>query len=100
MKCPNCQKQFKFKEVPLNERYLKASVTIFPCIHCRILLEPGRTYKLSMNGGILLATIGICCMVFTPKMLYIGIPISVVGVILSVYGHFNLSPIIYKDIEN
>ena len=46
MECPNCKENYKFYEVPLQNRNMKFLVTEFLCPYCGIWLKPDRQFSI------------------------------------------------------
>lgn len=73
MKCPECSKKFKFKNVPFQDRVMDAFSTSFKCPKCRVLLKPDQKFQIISNLSLLI------------------IVLSVFGVLLQVWLNMGLS---------
>ncbi len=73
MICPRCNYAFKFREIPLEERSMKALYSEFLCPNCSILLKP---------SSLQLTLINIAVVLFS---------VSVIGFLAKMFGDFNIS---------
>mgnify|MGYP003687722237 CR=1 FL=1 len=96
MQCPKCQYKFKFKQIPVENRFLKAGYTIFLCNNCEELLSPDKRYIIFMNSGLCLLTAG---SLFIPPIFnipYLAIALVALGLFFSIFAHQTMKAVIYE----
>lgn len=58
MKCPECSIQFKFKNIPFEDRITEKWSTAFLCPGCRAILKPDRKFEILSNVAIAVLAVG------------------------------------------
>jgi hypothetical protein len=80
VKCPECSKKFKFKNVPFEDRVMNAFYTSFKCPKCRVLLKPDKRFQILSSLSLLI--IALCVFgVLLQVWLNIGLSYEASGVL-------------------
>ena len=101
MKCPECSKKFKFKNVPMEDRIINAFSTTFKCPECRILLKPDTKFQLLSNASLLIIMLCVLNVLFKTS-LNIGLSDETTGILgliglLSGYIGFKKTKLLVVD---
>ncbi|TMO81457.1 hypothetical protein CWC16_03475 [Pseudoalteromonas sp. S3776] len=103
VKCPECSKQFKFKNIPIENRQMNKWSTSFFCPRCRVLLKPNKVFEVLNISSLSMVTLGIFSLLLklwlTIEISFsISLALIITGVLLY-YFSFKYLKLIRSDLK-
>lgn len=102
MECPSCKQRYKFIEVPIHYRKMKALVTEFICPYCYVWLRPDRRFAVLMAGFVVLfiasCALFVIGMEYNEKAIWPAIVLLLFSIASFIYGKVTLRVEVINEI--